>query len=299
MPISLQVGTIRCHILSDGISVMDGGGFFGVVPRIMWQQIIQPNELNQIPTDNRSLLIESESGRILVDTGYGDKLSARQRQIFRLGDRTDRLLNDMQRAGFAPEDIDLVILTHLHGDHVGGATRWADPNQPDSGIVPTFPNARYLVQRIDLADASFPNERTASTFHSHNWLALQASGQLEVVDGPQRIDRFVRTDVTPGHTAAIQTVWVEAGEESLLFLGDACSWAVHMERLAWVPAFDIFPITSMETKRRLRMEAMERNTLLLFQHDSQVITGRLVEGPRGPQVQPELTKAAWDDLSVG
>jgi glyoxylase-like metal-dependent hydrolase (beta-lactamase superfamily II) len=297
MAYTLDVGGIRCHILSDGLNALDGGGFFGVVPRMLWERIVEPDEKNLIPADTRSLLIESNAGLILVDTGVGDKLTARQRQIIGLDDRTDRLIGDLLRIGYKPADVDTVILTHLHNDHVGGATRWENSDSACREAAATFPNARYHVQRIDLAEASFPNERTAATYFAQNWEPLRRSDQLVVVDGPQRYGSAVRTDVAPGHTGAIQTVWVEANGESLLFLGDACSWAVHMDRLAWVPSFDIFPMISIETKRRLRDEAIQRGTLLVFQHDAQVVTGRLVPGERGPQVSVEIGEEPWEDSS--
>ncbi len=289
MAITLEIGGVRCHILSDGRHRLDGGGFFGLVPRVLWQQVIRPDERNRIPVETRSLLIESDAGLILADTGIGDKLTAKQRQIIGLEDRRERLIGDLAAAGFAPEDVDTVILTHLHSDHAGGGTRWDSEDGGPGPVVPVFPKATYLVQRIDLADASYPNERTAATYFPENWAPLAERGQLRVVDGPQRLGSQVRTDVAPGHTAAIQTVWVEAKGESLLFLGDACSWAVHMDRLAWVPSFDILPMVSIETKRRLRDEALHRDALLVFQHDAQVVTGRLASGVRGAQVQPEIT----------
>ncbi|MCX6045809.1 MAG: MBL fold metallo-hydrolase [Chloroflexi bacterium] len=298
MPYTLQIGKVRCHILNDGLHPVDGGGFFGVVPRLLWQRVIEPNADNMIPSDTRSLLIETDAGLILVDTGNGDKLGAKERQRMGFTGRTERLIGDLRKVGYTPEDVNLVILTHLHGDHVGGATRWATADHTPGPLIATFPNARYLAQRIDLAEASFPNERTNATFHAENWQLLLANRQLEVVDGPQRITPTVRTDIAPGHTAALQMVWIEDQGESLLFLTDACNWAAHMNRLAWVPAFDIFPITSIETKRRIRQEAFERNTLLVFQHDAQVVTGRLVSGDRGPEVKPDITEAAWVDSTV-
>jgi glyoxylase-like metal-dependent hydrolase (beta-lactamase superfamily II) len=291
----LQIGSVRCHLVSDGLNVADGGGFFGVVPRVLWQRVIQANELNQVPSDLRALLIESDAGLVLVDTGIGDKHTPKQRQILGLDERTQRLVYDLGQAGFRPEEVEIVLLTHLHNDHAGGSTRWDAPGSTPGPVVATFPRARYLVQRIDLAEASFPNERTAATYFAANWEPLAASGRLEVVDGPLRLGRQVRTGIAPGHTAALQVVWIEDGGEAALFLGDACSWAVHLERLAWVPAYDIYPMTSIETKRRLRHEALEKEALLLFQHDPQVLTGRLVEGARGPEVQPILTKPGWAD----
>jgi glyoxylase-like metal-dependent hydrolase (beta-lactamase superfamily II) len=298
MPYSFTVGSIRCHLLNDGLHPADGGGFFGLVPRLLWERVIAPRENNLIPSDTRSLLIESDAGLILVDTGNGDKLSPKERARLGFTGRTDRLVGDLAKVGYKPADVDLVLLTHLHGDHAGGATRWDTADHTPGPVVATFPRARYLCQRLDLAEASFPNERTLATYHAENWQPLLATGQLQVVDGPQRIDAHVRTDIAPGHTAALQMVWVEAGGESLLFLGDAANWAVHLNRLAWVPAFDIFPMTSIETKRRIRQEALERNTLLVFQHDAQVVTGRLVEGSRGPEVQPEIREEAWTDAAL-
>ena len=293
MAYTLTVGSLRCHILSDGLQYVDGGGYFGLIPRTMWQDVVAPNELNQIPSDSRCLLIESDAGLILVDTGSGDKLPAKVRRRLGMDDRNGRLLGELRRAGFAPEDVDIVLLTHFHGDHAGGATAWTAGE--GSPALPVFPRARYIGQRIDLADASFPNERTAATYVAANFKPLLECGKLDIVDGPLRLGRGVRTDMAPGHTAALQAVWVEDGGESLLFLGDAASWAMHLERLAWVPAYDVMPLQSMETKRRLRQEALERNALLLFQHDAQVVTGRLAPGERGPVIKPEITEAAEYD----
>jgi glyoxylase-like metal-dependent hydrolase (beta-lactamase superfamily II) len=295
---SLSVGSIRCHVLSDGLHAADGGGFFGLIPRVLWQRVIEPDANNVIPTDTRCLLIESAAGPILVDTGYGDKIDARGRSRLGIDGRNDRLVRQLRSLGCAPEDVAIVLLTHFHGDHAGGATRYAEAGNSHSPIVATFPNARYVGQRIDLADASFPNERTAATFLSDNWQPLLHAGKLDVVSGPQRLAPGVRTQMAPGHTHALQIVWIEEGGESLLFLGDAANWAVHLERLAWVPAYDIDPMTSIETKRALREEALARNTLLVFQHDAHVITARLHPGAKGPTLKPELTKDPHTDDSL-
>lgn len=298
MAYTVQIGSTQCHILSDGLHRIDGGGFFGLVPRMLWQRTIAPNEHNLIPTDARSLLIESDAGLILVDVGNGDKMSAKQRGFLGLDANNERLINDMRAAGFAPEDVDLVFFTHFHGDHIGGATRYATADGAPGDVIPTFPNATYMGQRIDLAEASFPNERTRATYHAENWQPIMDAGQFKVVDGPQRLASTVHSEAAPGHTAALQVVWVEDGGESLCFLGDAASWAVHMDRLAWVPSFDLDPMTSIETKRCLRYEALERDALLVFQHDAHVVAGKLAMGKRGPQVQPVITEDAWFDSTA-
>ncbi len=293
MPYSFQIGSIPCHVVSDGRQLVDGGGFFGLVPRVLWERVIRPDEKNRIPVQMRSLLVQSSAGLILVDTGQGDKLTARDRRNFGMDDSSRRLAADLGRVGFSPEDVDIVLMTHLHGDHAGGCTHWSDAADPDSDAVPSFPNARYLVQRLEMADASFPNERTRGTYFPQNFEPLRRSGQLEVVDGDQDLAAGVRSVTVPGHTDSIQAVWVEDCGESLLFLGDACSWAAHMDRLAWVPSFDLDPMRSIEGKRALRQQAQEKNALLVFQHDGQIVTGRLAPSARGPVVEAEITEEAW------
>ena len=293
MPYSLQIGSIACHIVSDGRQLVDGGGFFGLVPRVLWERVIRPDEKNRIPVQMRSLLIESSAGLILVDTGQGDKLMAKERRNLGMDDSNQRLAADLSRVGFGPEDVDIVLMTHLHADHAGGCTHWRDPLDPNSEVVPSFPNARYLIQRLEMAEAAFPNERTRGTYFPQNWEPLRRSGQLEFVDGDQSLAVGVRSVTAPGHTESIQIVWVEDAGETLLFLGDACSWAAHLDRLAWVPSFDLYPMRSIEGKRNLRQQAEEKNALLVFQHDGQVVTGRLRQGARGAAVQPEITEEAW------
>lgn len=301
MPYSLNVGSIRCHILSDGKTLADGGGFFGLIPRLLWQKVIQPDENNMIPSDTRTLLIESDRGLILVDTGYGDKLDPKVRARLGLSEK-DRIARQMAQLGFNAEDVDIVILTHYHGDHAGGATRWNTPDHTPGSVIATYPNAHYYGQIGDLDEANHPNERTSATYFSANWQPLLDAGKLTLLDQPTQIASGVRTEFAPGHTAGLQIVWVEDGGESLVFLGDSCNWAAHMNRLAWVPSFDILPMTSIETKRRLRQEILQRNALMVFQHDAVVVTGRLVEGKAGIEVKPEITEEVTkrqDDRMTG
>ena len=194
MAYTLNVGSIRCHILSDGLHYVDGGGFFGLIPRVLWEGVIAPDAQNLVPCDSRSLLIESDAGLILVDVGNGDKLPEKVRQRLGLGDRQQRLIGELARVGYSPEDIDIVLFTHFHGDHIGGATRWDTPDGSVGPVVATFPRARYIGQRIDLADASFPNERTAATYIADNFRPLLEQGKSRsrrwpAAAGGRRTDR--------------------------------------------------------------------------------------------------------------
>jgi glyoxylase-like metal-dependent hydrolase (beta-lactamase superfamily II) len=279
-PLAYQVGALRVRLISDGVFLTDGGGAFGVVPRVLWEKIIQPDAANRIPLELRSCLIEAPEGLILVDTGHGAKLSPKA-QAQRGLTAPARLLADLADLGYRPEDVRIVINTHLHADHCGGNTIYT----AEGRLAPAFPNATYIVQRLELADAAYPNERTRNTYFRENFLPLAdrgdgGSGALRIVSGDVQITPQVRVQVTPGHTRGHQAVVIESQGETALFLGDAAGLAVHLERLAWVPAFDVEPLVSIETKRSLRDWAWRRNALLLFQHDVGLPAGRLrqVEG---------------------
>jgi glyoxylase-like metal-dependent hydrolase (beta-lactamase superfamily II) len=266
----MRFGDVTLHFVSDGTYWEDGGGLFGLVPKALWTRVWEPDERNRLPFSQRCLLIETEKQRILVDTGYGDKLSDKERGFIGLeGER--RLLGNLEILGIGPLDVDLVINTHLHGDHCGGNTRYDAAGE----LIPTFRWATYCVQRLELADAMFPNERTRATYRRENFEPLQEAGQLRILSGDTRLTDQVRVVVTSGHTRAHQCVIVESGGRTAIFLGDVASWPIHMERLSWVPAYDVEPLVSMETKRNLAHWAIERKVLLVFEHHPQIVAGYL------------------------
>jgi glyoxylase-like metal-dependent hydrolase (beta-lactamase superfamily II) len=266
----MHFGHVELQLVSDGSYWEDGGGLFGLVPKALWERVMAPDERNRLCFEMRCLLVQAGGQRILVDTGYGDKLSEKERGFISLtGER--RLLRSLDGLGIAPQDIDLVINTHLHSDHCGGNTAPVD----QEGLVPTFPHATYCVQRLELADAMFPNERTRATYLRENWEPLERSGQLRILWGDTRLTNEVRVVVTPGHTRAHQCVLIESGGQAAMFLGDLASWPIHMERLAWVPAYDVEPMVSIETKRHLARWAVENRVLLLFEHHPEIKAGYL------------------------
>lgn len=267
----MRLGNADLHIVSDGLAWMDGGGHFGLVPKVLWEKVVQADELNRVPMALNCLLVVSEGQKILVDTGFGDKLSSKERQIWSIAGES-RLVGDLRRLGFAPEDIDIVINTHLHSDHCGGNTVLREGQ-----VVPTFPRAEYWIQRLEWADARYPNERTKGTYLPENFVPLEKHGQLRLLYGDTRVTSEVRCIVTRGHTRAHQSVVIESGGETAIYLGDLASWTILMERLAWVSAFDVEPLETIETKRRIRNWALEKNALLIFEHDSRVQMGYLRE----------------------
>jgi len=278
----LRFGNVTLYFVSDGVYHEDGGRFFGLVPKALWEPIVEPDERNRIPLAMRSLLIESGGQRILVDTGFGDKLSDKKRGHLSLYGQ-DRLAGSLQRLGIGPPDIDLVINTHLHRDHCGGNTRYNERGE----LLPTFPRATYCVQRLELADALFPNERTRATYRRQNYEPLEQNGQLRILWGDTRLTDEVRVVVTPGHTRAHQCVVIESKGQTAIFLGDAASWPIHLERLAWVPAYDVEPLVSIETKRSLARWAVENHVLLIFEHQPDVAAGYLHPTERGDRFRLE------------
>lgn len=278
----MRLGDIEIRVVSDGLYWEDGGGLFGLVPKVLWQQVWAPDERNRLPFEQWSLLIEDGRRRILVDTGYGDKLTEKRRGFISLtGER--RLLGNLEAIGIPAGGIDLVINTHLHRDHCGGNTTY----DPDGELVPTFPNASYVVQRLELADALYPNERTRVTYRRENFQPLERTGQLRVLSGDTRLTEEVRVEVTPGHTRGHQVVVVESQGQCAMFLGDVASWPIHIERLTWVPAFDEEPMVSIETKRRLAHWAIEKRALLIFEHHPDIVAGYLHPTDRPDRFQLE------------
>ncbi|MCB0153910.1 MAG: MBL fold metallo-hydrolase [Anaerolineae bacterium] len=265
-----RLGNLEYHLVSDGICWVDGGGAFGLVPKPIWQKLRPPDDQNRIIFTLYSLLIRSEEQTILVDTGYGRKLTEKQQQILGLERPEGDLLNGLADLGVRPEEIDLVLNTHLHADHCGGNTTCEGER-----LMPTFPNAHYLIQRLEWSEAVLPNERTRATYFPDNYLPLQATGHLRIIDGPTQVTREVRTAITRGHTRAHQVVILESQGQTALFMADLASLHYHFERLAWVPGYDVEPLESIESKRTWQRWALTHDALLLFQHDAALLTGRL------------------------
>ena len=267
---TMRLGDAELCIVSDGEFLVDGGGHFGQVPKVLWEKVLPADELNRVPTALHCLLIISEGKRILVDTGVGHKLSPKERDVWALQRNRGGLVGNLQCIGYEAGDIDLVINTHLHFDHCGGNTMLRD------GVpMPTFPNAEYWIQRLEWADACFPDERTRHTYFPENFLPVQEAGQLRLLYGDTRVTSEVRCMVTRGHTRAHQSVIIESAGETAIFLGDLASAAIRLERLGWISAFDTEPLETLETKRAIRDWALERRSLLIFEHDLHMPMGYL------------------------
>jgi glyoxylase-like metal-dependent hydrolase (beta-lactamase superfamily II) len=263
---AFAVGTIGTTILSDGDCRIDGGQFFGRVPRVLWERLFPPDHLNRVPTALNSVLLETSAGLMLIETGYGDKISEKTIRNFSLTRPDGTLLDQLAKLGLAPEDIKIVVNTHLHADHCGWNTRRLE----DGRVVPTFPNARYIFQKTEWEAAIHPDELVAATYLAENLHPLQEAGVIDLIEGDLTITPQVRVVLTPGHTVAHQSVWIESGpsgrEAAALFSGDAILHGLLLERLAWIPAVDDLPHVSLATKKKLIEESLRRKAHMIVTH---------------------------------
>ncbi len=260
MPARHRLGNLHLHILSDGLYFQDAGAVFGIVPKIMWERLGIPlNDRHQMSLGLNSLLLQSQGKTILIETGVGEK-ERPLAQTERPGGTS--LLDELRAAGVAPDDVDVVINTHLHADHCGWNTR----KDAAGGYVPTFPRARYLIQRSEWDAATHPNERTRATYLAENMAPLEASGQLELLDGELRVTDEVTIVPTPGHTQGHASVVLASGGEKAIYLGDMVQHPAQLERAPWVSSFDIYPLEAMETKKGVVARAIAERQLVVAVH---------------------------------
>ena len=271
---SRMVGSMTVHAIQSGGQRLDGGAMFGVVPKILWEKRIPADERNRIQLGMRCLLIEHPSGLVLIDTGAGNKEDKKFKDIYGIenegADGRTSLEDGLIQIGARPEDVAIVINTHLHFDHAGGNT-WAD----EAGVIkPTFPKARYFVKRGEYDYATHPNERTSASYFERNFMPIVATGKFEFVVREREIVKGIRVIPTPGHTPFHQSVLIESAGERAFFLGDLCPTAAHLP-LPWIMGYDVEPLVTLETKRRIFRQAQDEEWLVVFEHDASVPWGKI------------------------
>jgi glyoxylase-like metal-dependent hydrolase (beta-lactamase superfamily II) len=265
---SFTIGEARVTVLHDGTIALDGGAMFGVVPRVVWEKRDPPDDRNRVTLGLNVALVESGGKRVLVDTGMGDRWSEKEVRMYRI-DRSTTLLDGLRGLGLGPEDIDVVVNTHLHFDHAGGNTR-----REGDRLVPTFPRARYVVQRGEWEDARHPHERSRASYREDDFVPVAAAGQLDLIDGEVELAPGVRAVRVGGHTTHHQMVVVQGGGETLVVPTDLLPTASHLP-LPFVMGYDLFPVATLEAKRKLLEAAVEGGWRILFYHDARTPLGRV------------------------
>ncbi len=271
------LGDFELTVVSDGTYFLDGGAFFGVVPKTMWSKKMTPDEQNRLDAGLNSLLVRTGEKNILIETGIGNKLPDKLVQIYT---QPAKLLDNLHAAGVAPEDIDIVINTHLHFDHCG----WNTVRRGDQ-LVATFPKAKYYVQRQEWEHGRLQLERDAISYMSPNYDPVIENGQMVLLNGDAEVVPGVSVKIFPGHTANMQAVIVESGggaseKKTACYISDLIPTAAHLD-VTWVMAFDLFPLETIESRKRYYSQAIPERWLTVFTHDDQTPWGYVERGERG------------------
>ena len=260
----LTLGDFELSVFSDGTYPLDGGAFFGVVPKVMWSRKVAADEKNYVTTGLNSLLIRTEGPRtgkqtVLVETGMGNKLSERMVKFYK---QPAQLLDNLAAGGIAPEDVDIVINSHLHFDHCG----WNTVRDKNGKFVPTFPRAKYYAPEGEWQYARHPSERDSSSFISENYDPLVESGQMTLLKGGEEIVPGISVKTFPGHTEHMQAVLVRSQGRTACYISDLIPTSAHID-LTWGMGFDLYPLQTIASKKQYYAEAVPGKWLTVFTHD--------------------------------
>ncbi len=260
---SAPLGSFRLFFLHDGEFWLDGGGYFGVVPKVIWSKLVTPDEKNRVVLKSNPMLIKTPSHNVLVDPGLGNKYTEKQKKIWKIKNEPS-VVESLAAIGLTPDDIDVVVLTHLHFDHSGACTRFDEAGR----VVPTFRRAKHFIQRGEWEDATHPDERTKGTYFLENYVPLQEAGLVEFLDGDAEIVPGVSVVVTGGHTKHHQIIFARSQGKTAVYLGGIVSSVNHI-KIAYTMAFDLYPVEVMEWRRKLYPKAIEENWIICLEHDPQ------------------------------
>jgi glyoxylase-like metal-dependent hydrolase (beta-lactamase superfamily II) len=268
----MNLGDFELTSVSDGLYRLDGGAFFGIIPKSMWSKKVQADENNLVPVGLNSLLVRTGKQTILIETGIGNKLSEKMQKIY---GQPAKLLENLSAAGVSPEEIDIVINSHLHFDHCG----WNTIRQ-DGKVVATFPKAKYYAPEGEWRHGHKPLERDAISYIGENYDPLVESGQMKLLRGDQEIVPGVSVKVFPGHTETMQAIILQSGGKTACYISDLIPTTAHLD-LTWGMAFDLFPVQTIESKKKYYARAIPEKWLTMFTHDPQVPWGYVEKDERG------------------
>jgi glyoxylase-like metal-dependent hydrolase (beta-lactamase superfamily II) len=255
----LTLGDFELTVFSDGTYPLDGGAFFGVVPKVMWSRKVAANEKNYVTAGLNSLLIRTGKQTVLVETGMGNKLSERMVKFY---GQPAQLLSNLAAGGVSPEEIDIVINTHLHFDHCG----WNTVRDKNGKIVPTFPRAKYYAPEGEWQYARRPSERDAISYIPDNYDPLVQRGQMTLLKGGEEIVPGISVKTFPGHTAHMQAVIVQSGGPTACYISDLIPTTAHID-LTWGMSFDLYPLQTIESKKQYYAQSVRDKWLTVFTHD--------------------------------
>jgi glyoxylase-like metal-dependent hydrolase (beta-lactamase superfamily II) len=258
---SISLGDFELTVVSDGTYVGDGGAFFGIIPKTMWQRKTAPDDLNRITVSCNSIVVRTGKQTILIETGIGNKLSERTKGFFL---PQEKLLESLHAAKVAPEEIDIVINSHLHFDHCGWNTVYKDGK-----TIATFHNAKYFAPKGEWEHGKLQTERDRVSYISDNYDPLINSGQMQLIEGNAEIAPGISVEVWPGHTRNMWAVFIRSGGKAACYISDLIPTTWHLD-VAWAMAYDLFPLEVLENRKRYYARAIPEQWLTLFTHDPDV-----------------------------
>ena len=264
------VGDLELVSLSDGLIRLDGGAMFGTVPKVFWEKKAPADARNRITLAMRPLIVRG-ARTMIIDAGLGGKESAKFHDIYGV-DRARSLDVTMAEAGIAPEEIDIVLASHLHFDHAGGFTY----RDAAGRVRPTFPRAQYIIRRGEWEDAQHTHERNRASYLADNYLPLAEAGVLQLVDDDATIMPGVKVRRTGGHCMHHQMALIESKGRTAAFVADLIPTTAHVPD-AWIMGYDLYPMDTLTAKNAFVKEAIERDMLVFFEHDPSIAAGYIRE----------------------
>jgi glyoxylase-like metal-dependent hydrolase (beta-lactamase superfamily II) len=258
---TISLGDFELTTLTDGTYVADGGAFFGIIPKVMWQKKVPADELNRITVSCNSVLVRTGKQNILIETGIGNKLDEKKKKIF---EPQEKLLENLRATGVAPEEINIVINSHLHFDHCGWNTVYKN------GVaVATFPNAEYFAPGGEWRHGQLQTERDRVSYLSPNYDPLIQSGQMRLIDGNAEIAPGISVEVWPGHTRNMWAVFIRSAGKTACYISDLIPTTWHLDPV-WAMAYDLFPLEVLDNRKRYYARAIPEQWLTIFTHDPNV-----------------------------
>ncbi|MGG3559802.1 MBL fold metallo-hydrolase [Peribacillus frigoritolerans] len=258
---TMQIGEIKLTWLNGGVTHLDGGAMFGVVPKPLWSKKYPVNENNQIELRTDPILVQANGLNMLIDSGIGNgKMNDKQKRNFGVTEESN-LVEDLGRLGIQPNDIDYILMTHLHFDHACGLTK-----REGETWVPVFERAEIITTKTEWAEMKNPNIRSKSTYWSENWEAV--TSLVRPFEGEQEITAGIKMIHTGGHSDGHAIIIIEDGGDRLIHMADIMPTHAHANVL-WVLAYDDYPMTSIEAKEKWMKSGLENGAWYSFYHDAQ------------------------------
>jgi len=262
----MQLGDLELTPLLDRHFRLDGGAMFGVVPKPLWEKRAPADDRNRITMAMRPLLVRGER-LMIVDAGAGAKMGPKLEEIYGFEMR-ETLDASLAAAGVGRGDVEVVLATHLHFDHAGGFTA----RDAAGAIVPAFPNARYVINAGEWEDATHPHERNRASYFEENYVPLEEAGRVDFMEADGEVMPGVRVRRTGGHTQWHQIVYLESGGRTVVFAADLIPTAAHVD-VPWIMGYDLYPMETLAFKRAFMREAVEKEYIILFEHDPNIAAG--------------------------